>query len=400
MSKINNALSELADKQRSIAEPLERAEIKEVKKTSVLPWVILLVTASLAVGGWALTMGSASESKNEALQTPVTNQKMEKTPVVSDSVSDITIEAELSVASSPTSKTTVTQAKLYSPEPKVQEAPTVKSNVAKPKPVKTTVAAVPKPAPIIPKKVAANPAPVAQESSSVVQAQPLQELAPLKLAKSSAVKEVVSEAGIQIEQVELSPKELALQAQVRGKKALEANNLDLAIEEYHKALRYFPEGDNIRQQLAALYYGIGDVRMAAELLQKGIQNNPDGETLRVALAKLLLRENQQEAALTALVHLPNSPSLDYLSLRAALAQKVGQNELALDSYQKLVTMDPHSGRWWMGLAIQQERALDFKGAHKSYISAQGKLGLSARSQQFITDRLQLLKSVQGVSDAN
>ncbi len=88
-------------------------------------------------------------------------------------------------------------------------------------------------------------------------------------------------------------------------------------------------------------------------MQRGIELNPEGETLRIALSKLLMREQQTEAALTPLAYLPAEASVDYLSLRAALAQKIKQNEIALESYQKLTEKDENNGRWWLGLAIQK-----------------------------------------------
>ncbi|CAK4069687.1 hypothetical protein [Vibrio sp. 16] len=115
--------------------------------------------------------------------------------------------------------------------------------------------------------------------------------------------------------------------------------------------------------------------------------------LRLALAKLLMKEKQNAAALTALSALPEEASVEYLSLRGVLAQQNNQNEMALSSYLKLVEIEPESGRWWLGLAIQQERALEFEQAQQSYNKALAGFGLSGQSQQFIHDRLALIKQL-------
>ena len=128
----------------------------------------------------------------------------------------------------------------------------------------------------------------------------------------------------------------------------------------------------MRQKLAALYYGKGDVRRAFDLLQSGIELNHNGETLRIALAKLLMKENQTEAALSPLSYLPQSPSVEYLSLRAALAQKSKFNDIALESYQLL---HPKRSQQWALVA----RAGHSAGA--CFPAARGKAIVSAGTKQ-------------------
>ena len=60
MSAINKALSQLAEKQPQDALGLQRAEVKPVKRRSVLPWVIGSFALSLAVGGWAISQQAPS----------------------------------------------------------------------------------------------------------------------------------------------------------------------------------------------------------------------------------------------------------------------------------------------------------------------------------------------------
>ncbi len=74
--------------------------------------------------------------------------------------------------------------------------------------------------------------------------------------------------------------------------------------------------------------------------------------------------------------------------------------MALETYQMLVTQDSSNGRWWLGLAIQQERNLDMKSASKSYQNALTRVGISKSSQKFIRERLKLLSSLEGGSSAN
>lgn len=374
MSAINNALSELS-KSNSAKNSIEKADVKTVKQRSVVPWVIGGFTLSLAVGGWAIS-----------LQQP-TQQ------VVVDSSTRVQQSDEAFV--SPTAKKTNAADAIY-------QAP--KSDIA----LEVHEA----------KPIAVAQVDVAKTQTKVVE-QPLQDVkettiqqAPIPAKKSAVapqaveMAEVIPEPADQnvpqvvIEQVELTPAQLADKAQERAKKALDSNNLAEAIAQYSDALRYTPRDGAVRQKLAALYYGKGEVRKAAELLQKGISLTKEDQDLRIALAKLLLKEKQQAAALSPLVYLPTNPNVDYLSLRAALAQKNNQDQLAFDSYQQLVKLEPDSGRWWMGLAIQLERNLDIPKAIHAYQQALTKVGLSNQSQQFIRDRLALLQRLEEQPSAN
>ncbi|GLT17110.1 MSHA biogenesis protein MshN [Vibrio zhanjiangensis] len=350
MSAINNALSELA-KSRSHQQPesVVKAHVKPIKQRRVFPWVMGSFALSLAVGGWTLSVQSP-------LATQQSSTPKVKTPLPIETLS-------------PTAKSSVSADTIYV----AQSAGSVQKkqdSIALGKETKTP--------------------------SSALQPSKIQ---PQKSVKYSNLNG--SQKGeMVIQQVELSPSQLSEKAQHRANKALENNNIDQALDEYQQALRYEPNNIEVRKKLSALYYGKGDVRKAVEILNKGIQIDKESSVLRLALAKLLIKEKQNDAALTALVYVPQQASVDYISLRAALAQKANHDEIALNSYQSLVSLEPDSGRWWLGLGIQQERALDLSSAEEAYQQALTKLGLSSQSQQFIRDRLALIRHLEDHKSAD
>jgi len=351
MSTINNALSKLS-KQNSKQQPelVLKAQIQPIKQLKVLPWIVGSFTLSLAVGGWTLS----------------TQAPLEVTPKIP------IIKAQSSAAPlSPTAKSSVSTEVIYTSQLRAK-IPAAKNQRV----IKTEGPSSQVPPVLLVSKSAAQP----------------------KAKHTSFSKASVGE--MIIHQVELSPMQLAEKAQHRASKALDNNNLDQALDEYQLALRYVPNNIEVRKKLSALYYGKGDVRKAVEILSKGIQIDKESAVLRLSLAKLLIKEKQNDAALTALVYVPEQASVDYISLRAALAQKSHHNDIALNSYQSLVSLEPDSGRWWLGLGIQQERALDLPSAEQAYQQALNKLGLSSQSQQFIRDRLALIRYLEEQPDAN
>ncbi|EGQ7783730.1 TPA: MSHA biogenesis protein MshN [Vibrio parahaemolyticus] len=353
MSAINKALSELAEK--TSPSELTRAEIPNVSRSKPWLWLVAGFSLSLAVGGWAVSQGPAPSDEITSFQ-PSATQPLDTT------------NADR-LAPSPTNKMT--------PET---------SNVVYSKPVEK------------PQAVAALPTPQPSEgvfsSRADMSSDALVLIAQVANAPSNTTTNLVEESSMRIEQVELSHRQLSLKAISRAEKAIDANDMETALSAYTEALRYEPSNIETRQKLAALYFGKGDTRKSYEILQEGINLDKDNQPLRLALSKLLVKANQPSAALSPLVHLPPMPSRDYLAMRAALAQKQKQNDIALESYQLLTQREPDNARWWLGLAIQQERALTFTAAINSYNEALGKVGISNQSQAFIRDRLTILKQLE------
>ncbi|MFS1947071.1 tetratricopeptide repeat protein [Vibrio lentus] len=389
MSVINNALSELAKKESTIS--IEAAVVPKVKTRSPLVWVVGGFTLSLAMGGWAV-------SQAPKLDNPISVSAPQVEVSLVDSSGQANRVVTPAVPLSPTQKLIVVDSELTSVTPL--------SKVEKPQPSvtaqsssKTTSVAEQSKKHTEPKAVSVAPqepiyvASVSKQKSSSVNEQ-------ASVETPAASPENSAGNGMLIEQIELTSQQLSDNAVGRAQKALDANDLAGALKGYTEALRYAPKNEDVRQKLAILYFGKGDTRKAYELYQSGIKLNTNSEKLRLGLSKLLVKANQAEAALSPLVHLPPNPTKDYLAMRAALSQKSQQEEIALESYKKLVEVDSANARWWLGLAIQQERQLDFSAAKESYQGALTRVGISSQSQNFVRDRLKIIDALEENDDAN
>ncbi|GAD75511.1 hypothetical protein VAZ01S_026_00170 [Vibrio azureus NBRC 104587] len=357
MSAINKALSELSEKSSSIE--LEKAEIPSITKSKPWLWLMGGFLLSLALGGWAVSQGSHGFKQD---MTPIVN---------SDSFGAVEGKtAQPMQQSSPTSKVT----------PKFEEVVYVKTteHLEADKTEQTELS---------------------EDTNQILGAiNPPQTMrpSPPAVTMTLAVNEPsligrVQESSMHVEPVRLTHQQLARKARLRADKALEANELDAALMAFHEVLRHQPQDIQARQKLAALYFGKGETRKAYELLQAGISLDMDNQKLRLALAKMLMRTEQPEAALSPLLYLPAAANQEYLAMRAILAQKNKQTPVALESYHLLVQRQPANARWWLGLAIQQERENQFKEARSSYLSALRKVGISNQSQDFIRQRLHHLQ---------
>ncbi|MDN3700366.1 tetratricopeptide repeat protein [Vibrio artabrorum] len=388
MSVINNALSELAKKQSTTS--IEAVVVPKIRTHSPLMWVAVGFTLSLAMSGWAISQGPAvdrtiSTRDAQAPLSVVDNQSENHSGITPELLSPTkklvtlnatTISSENLTASSGEQIKAVTQSNAATAHGSQVTQSQVMPKL--PSTAKATHTGIPKPMSV----------------ASVAKTDP-----------SSVSNKIDSDGdsknnAMLIEQVELTPKQLSTNAQGRAQKALDANDLNGALKGYTEALRYAPRNEDVRQKLAILYFGKGETRKAYELFQSGIKLNNDSEKLRLGLSKLLVKANQAEAALSPLIHLPPNPTKEYLAMRAALSQKAQQEEMALESYRRLVEVDSENARWWLGLAIQQERQLDFSAAKESYQGALTRVGISSQSQSFARDRLKILSTLEESSDEN
>ncbi|WP_135382250.1 tetratricopeptide repeat protein [Vibrio tasmaniensis] len=380
MSVINSALSELAKKKSATS--IEAAVVPKVKTRSPLVWVVAGFTLSLAMGGWAISQGPAVDNSISTRDIQVS---------VIDSSEGMSEAALTQPVSSPTKKlVTLDSANLSAYNTAILKSAQAKSDSVI---VSTPLATKPQ---VNPKSQGTPKAKVAKPM--LVASVAKKDLAPVSNQPETSGDS--ENSGMLIEQVELTPEQLSVNAQGRAQKALDANDLTGALKGYTEALRYTPRNEDVRQKLAILYFGKGDTRKAYELFQSGIKLNINSEKLRLGLSKLLVKANQAETALSPLIHLSPSPTQDYLAMRAALSQKSQQEEIALESYQKLTEVDSDNARWWLGLAIQQERQLDFTAAKQSYQGALVRVGISSQSQGFVRDRLKILNAIEESSDAN
>ncbi|GHX13459.1 MSHA biogenesis protein MshN [Vibrio cholerae] len=383
MSVVNEALAKSAQRSHSRLSNIERIDVAKPKARPAWLWVMLGFGVSLAVGGWSISLQSVDTIPSSAeVVRPEVPSPTQKTTQQSIALYQAPVNSEALVKNEtlvqketlPKNETSVKNAVLA----KVESSPSSFKQTANRQREQTALGSELNAEPVLNLADNSEPSFFEEEVSSLPSSSPV----------------------MIVEQVSLTPEQLAQKALQRAQKAMESNELQTAVSAYTEALRYTPHDEMARQKLAALYYGKGDGRKAFDLMQAGIERNPDGEVLRLALAKLLVKEKQEASALVPLAYLPSQPSIEYLSLRAALAQKTKQDEIARESYQQLTEKDPNNGRWWLGLAIQQERALQWPAAQHAYQQALNKVGLSSQSQAFIHQRLQLLASLEETQSAN
>lgn len=422
MSEINkklNALNQQKKPSSVAAQPLQAAVVKPVPKNHGPKWAVLGVCAALIAGGAGWWLGANSHAVSSApatvdvLPAPVLPEpKHAASGTEHDAVPAPNVAVEVAQARAG-AEPVVTQALAQQGDkeakPTTEPLPVIEA--------KTVPRVVREDKPRI--KKAAQPAPKPEVKSSAEQEpnprkalKPKQEFKPKPALKSVqgssrvAVRENATTQAVElddeapaeelmIETVELDAGQLANVEYKKAQKALKEGDSRKAIGFLTQTLKYQPEWIKARQKLAALYYGRGDTRKAIATLQDGLVLDGEQPDLRLTMAKLLVNESQQQAALNVLSRMPKQRHSGYLAMRGALAQQLNNNELAMSSYKQLVTEEPYDGRWWLGLGIALERSEEAEKALNAYQQALLMGRISSQSQQFIQQRLALLEAREG-----
>ena len=399
MSEINkklNALSQKHSNRSSTSLPLQAAVVKPVPQNNGPRWMIAGLCIAVMTGGMGWWLGSQSQLSNPKEEVvsvePVTVKPAPELPpatVAMVAEPDIESDAELKAVPETVSET-LQQPVVVSTAKKIDIQPTsTKSVVAKPvsRQITSVTSEMKPPVPDV-KKTAA----VVHEAKSNTEQTAKQENLN---AQSVDYDEGIPTEGLTIETVELDAGQLANVEYKKAQKALKSGDSRKAIGYLRQTLKYQPEWVKARQKLSALYYGRGENRLAVATLQDGLALDGDQPDLRLTMARLLVNESQQQAALNVLSRLPEEKHSGYLAMRGALAQQLNNNELAMSSYQLLVKEEPYDGRWWLGLGIALDRSEAAEKALDAYKQALLRGRISQQSQKFIQQRLALLEAREG-----
>ncbi|TWO84911.1 hypothetical protein AYI75_07310 [Shewanella algae] len=198
-----------------------------------------------------------------------------------------------------------------------------------------------------------------------------------------------SQAKMSVTQVSLTPAELSQKKWQQGQQAKELGQLDKAMSAYAEALRLNDANHNARQELAALFYGRGELDKAAVLLRQGAESYPQQPTFWLLLARVQKARSELPLALASLQQIADGSELgrEKWLLQAEIGQSLKDWPLVQQSYLSLIRQDASQGRWWLGLAYAQDASGDYDAAKASYQEALKRQGLSSDARDYIENRL-------------
>ena len=187
----------------------------------------------------------------------------------------------------------------------------------------------------------------------------------------------------------LTPAQLAQNEYVKAITLAQQGDMDGAIAGFTQVLTLDPHHHQARLMLAGLLIESKRFNEAESDLQIGLTQDPAQIDFATLLARLQVEHDTLAASVATLMHsLPYAANqADYQAFLAALLQRSGKNDQAIDHYVIALKQNPQSGVWWMGLGISEKAAGHVAEAHEAFARAKATNSLSPDLQAYVEQQL-------------
>ena len=148
----------------------------------------------------------------------------------------------------------------------------------------------------------------------------------------------------------------AARSAAKGLVAMRGDDLPGAERLFREALSIDPGVGTVWGYLYSTLVRASKPAAAEQALRRGLISAKEPAPLAKLYARLLLDRGEKNAAVGILrTHRPVAASdTEYDAFLAALLQQLGQYAEAGEIYRKLLTIEPGSGSWWIGLAMASD----------------------------------------------
>ncbi len=194
---------------------------------------------------------------------------------------------------------------------------------------------------------------------------------------------------------QLTQKQRAEQAFHNAYASLKRGDVLHSEDLFRELLEQHPRHTRAREMLAGIYIKAGRYVEAAELLERGVNINPEHSMFRKLYARVLLEQDGLNKAVQVLEGRlpPIAQNVDYYALLAALYQRQGRHKNAVALYQNMLKENTMVGIWWIGLGISQEKLGESVAARQAYEKARASGTLAVEMIQYADNRLAALKEI-------
>lgn len=233
--------------------------------------------------------------------------------------------------------------------------------------------------------------PSSSESLAAPAERPAPARAPAVVASARAPAPAKPE--IQKEVRQPSPRDLAENEYRKATASLHQGRLAESGEGFQATLNLFPGHLGARQALVGLLLDGRKYGEAERVLQEGLALAPAQTGFAMTLARLQVdRGDTAQGIATLRKGLEHAQGgADYLAFLAALLQRQGRHEEAIEQFQAALRMRPAAGVWWLGLGISLQSVNRVADAQDAYRRARASNSLSPELAAFADQRLKQLQ---------
>lgn len=164
------------------------------------------------------------------------------------------------------------------------------------------------------------------------------------------------------------------------------------LQQIMRAVNLDPSHIQARTTLATYLVDQGNQKLAMDILQEGLELHPGQFDWAQLKAHLLLEVQDVNGAVNALqAVLPDiQKDPDYHAFLAALLQRQGRHEEAVQTYRDIMQVRPNNGIWWMGLGISLEKIEQLQDANYAYEKALNDNSLTSELKGYLNKRIMVI----------
>lgn len=171
-----------------------------------------------------------------------------------------------------------------------------------------------------------------------------------------------------------------------------------AIEILQRSVHQWPQQSDNRSALASLLNERGLPNEALAVLQDGAAIDP--ARFAVTAARLQTELGNPTAALGTLALVaPAQRNAEYHATAAAIAQRAGRHELAIEEFRSALASSQKHAIWWVGLGVSLEQVGQKAEALQAYGQAQIQADPSSATSDFASQRIAVLSTPASASAA-
>jgi len=237
----------------------------------------------------------------------------------------------------------------------------------------------------VPTPAAVSPEPIA--SAALAMRAPASEAAPAKPPAQAP-----NEADAAAEQAPVRASSNSANAMVdlaRAYDLAQRGRSTEAIEILQRSVRAWPQQNDNRSALASLLSERGLRTEALAVLQDGAAIDPGRFALTAA--RLQTELGNPAAALQTLALVPQGQrNADYHATAAAIAQRAGRHEVAVEEFRSALAGGQKPAIWWVGLGVSLEQLGQKAEALQAYRQAQSQGDASSATTDFTGQRIAVL----------
>ena len=162
---------------------------------------------------------------------------------------------------------------------------------------------------------------------------------------------------------------------------------------FEAALRLQPEHHAARQVLVGMLLETRKFGDAERVLQEGLARSPAQSGFTIMLARLEVDRGETTQAVGTLKKglEYGKGNADYHAFLAALLQRQGQHEEAVEQFQAALRLKPALGVWWLGLGMSLQAVNRTADAQESYRRARGAANIHPELAALADQRLKQLQ---------